>query len=111
MPKPMELPDPIAGFFRAHNTGRTDQFGLLFTTDAIVSDEAHEYRGEAIKSWMDGAISKFHPLRADVTGLVPSGSQIVATAQVSGNFPGSPVQLRYQFTLRDGRIALLNIAP
>jgi hypothetical protein len=31
------------------------------------------------------------------------------TARLTGNFPGSPVTLRYHFTLRDDTIALLEI--
>jgi len=107
----LELPAPIASFFQAHNSGNTEGFLDLFGADAVVADEAHEYRGDAIKAWMDGALSNFHPLHAEVTSVVPSGTQTVAIAQVSGNFPGSPVQLRYQFTLQGGKIAALNIAP
>ncbi len=44
-----ELPPVIAAFFHAHNTGQTDDFNQLFTGDALVSDESHEYRGAAIK--------------------------------------------------------------
>jgi hypothetical protein len=33
------------------------------------------------------------------------------TSQVSGDFPGSPVDLRYSFTLARGRIASLEVAP
>jgi hypothetical protein len=106
----IELPESIDGFFQAHNTGKTDRFEDFFTTDAVVYDEAHEYRGDAIKSWIDDAITKYRPLHAEVISLVPSGSQTVVTAQVSGTFPGSPVQLCYQFTIRDGRIAALGIA-
>lgn len=107
----LELPAPIAGFFQAHNSGKTDACLELFTADAIVADESHEYRGDAIKRWLDDAIANYHPLHGEVTGLQPSGTQTVATALVSGTFPGSPVQLHYRFTLRDGRIAALSIAP
>ena len=107
----IELPGPIAGFFRAHNSGKTDNFLELFTADAVVSDEAHEFRGSAIKEWIDGSIAKYHPLHGEVTHLVPSGSQTVATVQVTGTFPGSPIELRYQFPLRGGKIAVLYIAP
>lgn len=107
----INLPAPIAGFFLAHNSGKTDNFLDLFTADAVVSDEAHEYRGDAIKTWLDSAIANYHPLCGEVIGLMPSGSQTVATAKVSGTFPGSPVQLRYQFTLRDDKIAALKVAP
>ena len=107
----IELPAPITSFFQAHNSGKTDTFLDLFTADAVVADESHEYRGDAIKTWIDDAISKYHPLHAEVTGLLPSGSQTVATARVSGSFPGSPVQLRYRFILRDGKISALSISP
>lgn len=106
-----ELPAPIADFFHAHNSGETDNFLELFTADAVVSDEAHEYRGDAIKTWIDDAIANYHPLHGEVISYLPSGRGTVATAQVSGTFPGSPVQLSYRFTLRDGRIAALSIAP
>jgi hypothetical protein len=36
-----ELPVAIAGFFQAHNSGKTDNFLDLFTADAVVYDEAH----------------------------------------------------------------------
>jgi hypothetical protein len=104
------LPSAIAAFFRAHNTGETDDFNELFTGDAFVCDEEQEYRDAAIKTWMDGAIAKYQPI-ADVTELAEAGGQTIATAQVSGNFPGSPVQLRYKFTLRNGKIAALTIGP
>ena len=37
-----KLPSAIAAFFRAHNTGQTDDFNELFTGDALVSDEQQE---------------------------------------------------------------------
>lgn len=103
-----DLPPAIAAFFQAHNTGQTDDFNNLFTADALVSDEEHQYRGPAIKTWIDGAIAKYQP-HAAITDLTQSGDQTIATAQVSGTFPGSPVQLRYTFTLHEGLIATLTI--
>ena len=104
----IKLPQAIEAFFHAHNTGQTDGFGELFTADATVTDEAHEYRGAAIKAWIDGAIAKYKPV-ADVSDLTEVGGQTIATAQVSGNFPGSPAQIRYKFTLKNDRIAALVI--
>jgi len=102
------LPPVIAAFFHAHNTGKTDDLHQLFTADALVTNEAHEYRGAAIKAWIDGAIAKYKPV-AEVTDLAQVGQQTVATAQVSGNFPGSPARIRYKFTLKNGKIAALAI--
>jgi hypothetical protein len=103
-----ELPSAIAGFFQAYNTGQTDDCNELFTSDAHVSDEQHEYRGAAIKEWIDGAIAKYEP-KVDVTDCAQVGDQKIATAEVRSNFPGSPTQLRYKFTLRDGKIGALAI--
>ena len=105
------LPAPVAGFFQAHDTSKTGNFLDLFTTKAVVSDDSHEYRGEAVRTWIDGANASFHPLHAEVVSLEEDDSLTVATAQVSGAFPGSPVPHRYQFALRNDRIAALSIAP
>jgi hypothetical protein len=104
----IKLPPTIAAFFRAHNTGRTDNFNELFTGDALITDEEHHYRGAAIKEWIDEAIKKYQPV-AEVTDLTEMSGQTIAIAQVSGSFPGSPIQLRYHFTLRNERIAALDI--
>jgi hypothetical protein len=103
-----ELPRPIAAFFQAHNTGKTDDFRALFAEDAVVCDEEHEYRGDAIKAWIDAAVAKYQP-HAEVTNLVPDGEETVATAEVSGTFLGSPVQLCYRFTLNGDKIVALTI--
>jgi len=104
----IELSPTIAAFFRAHNTGQTDAFNELFTDDALVNDEEQDYRGAAIKEWIDGAIAKYKPI-AEPTGVAQMGDGTIVTAQVSGNFPGSPAQLHYNFTLRNGKIAALVI--
>ena len=104
------LPPVIAAFFQAHNTGETADFNQLFTADARVTDEGHEYRGVAIKEWIDGAIAKYRPV-ADVIDLAEVDGRIITTTQVSGNFPGSPAEIRYGFTLVHGKIAALTIGP
>jgi hypothetical protein len=35
----------------------------------------------------------------------------IVTSEVSGNFPGSPLELRYAFILERGKIASLEISP
>ena len=104
----IKLPQVVQAFFHAHNTGQTEGFNHLFTADATVSDEAHEYRGAAIKAWIDSAVVKYKPV-AEVSDLAQVGEQTIATAQVSGNFPGSPAQIRYKFILKNDKIAALTI--
>jgi hypothetical protein len=107
----VKLPPPIVSFFEAFNAHDTDHFVTLFTADALVTDEAQEYRGgTAIKGWIERANAQYKP-KAEVTGLATTGDMIVVTAQISGTFPGSPIQLRHKFTLRDDKIAALTIEP
>ncbi|MFZ4397928.1 MAG: nuclear transport factor 2 family protein [Kiritimatiellia bacterium] len=105
-----ELPPAVVGFFRAHNTGETKDFASLFTAAAVVHDEEREHRGAAIKEWIDKAIEQYKP-QAEVLDAAASGDELTVTAQVSGTFPGSPVQLRYHFTLKGKKIATLSIRP
>ncbi|MFI8566248.1 nuclear transport factor 2 family protein [Rhodococcus sp. NPDC078407] len=79
----------------------------LFAPDAVVEDEGREYHGiDAIRSWR----TEVPQVHYDVLSVVESGSGRMATAQISGDFPGSPVNLAYWFELtQDGRIAVLRI--
>jgi hypothetical protein len=104
----IELPPVIAAFFHATNTREFADFLSLFTADAHVNDEANDYYGAEIAAWIDRATADTKPT-ADVTDITRDGEQFVVTAGVSGNFPGSPVQLRYYFTLKDDKIATLLI--
>jgi hypothetical protein len=106
----LELPPVIAAFFHATNTREFAAFLSLFTAEAHVNDETNDYYGAQIADWIVRATADAKPT-ADVTGITRDGDQFVATAQVSGNFPGSPVTLRYFFTIRDSKIAKLLIKP
>ena len=44
-------------------------------------------------------------------GAHVSGNQTTVTGRVTGDFPGSPVELQYHFTLDGDKIARLEIAP
>lgn len=104
----IELPPVIAAFFHAANTREFAGFLALFTADAHVNDEANDHQGAEIAVWIDRATADTKP-SADVTSITRDGDQCIVTAWVSGNFPGSPVQLRYYFTLQDDKIAGLLI--
>lgn len=103
-----KLPPAIAGFFQAHNSGETGEFPRLFTSDARVSDEHQEYRGSAIKAWLDGAVKKYRP-SAEIIAVDEVGDTTVVRAQVSGDFPGSPAEISYRFVLKGDQIFDLKI--
>ena len=103
-----KLPQPIGDYFQAVNSHHTAAVVAAFAEDALVGDENREYRGAAIKGWSEKVIKEYKP-HAEAIEVAESGDKAVVTAMVSGTFPGSPVQLRYSFTLKDGKIAALRI--
>ena len=108
--EPIDLPAPVAAYFAADTTG-AEAVAQCFTDSAVVIDERQEYGGRtAIARWKAEASSKFR-YTVDRLGAHVSGNQTTVTGRVTGDFPGSPVELEYQFTLEGDKIARLEIAP
>ena len=94
----------------AANNGNADSVALCFAEDAVVRDEGRDMRGRAsIAAWKGENHAKYAavatPLEASGTG-----SELTVVAQVAGTFPGSPLPLRYHFTLGDSTISALEIS-
>ncbi len=103
------LPSTLARYFTATNNHDVDGMLLLFADGAVAKDEGREYRGAvAIREWRRAATAKY-AFRVEPTGVAELDDKTVVTALVSGNFPGAPVSLRYEFTLEDEKIAHLEI--
>jgi hypothetical protein len=108
--EPMDLPAPVAAYFAADTTG-AEAVAQCFTDGGVVVDERQEYRGRtAIARWKAEASAKFR-YTVERRGAHISGDQTTVTGRVTGDFPGSPVDLRYRFTLEGDQIARLEIAP
>jgi len=84
-------------------------FALCFSGDALVHDEGRDHRGlDSIKAWMKETQTKYkyviEPLDASV-----SGNAVNLRARLTGDFPGSPVDLDFKFMLANDKIASLKI--
>ena len=106
----IQLADPIKNYFEISNG--TDPAGLkhCFNTDAVVLDEGGTYQGHAaIAAWFCDTRQKYAFSAKPLSATTQQQHEIV-TAEVSGNFPGSPIELSYTFLLQDGKIQSLKIA-
>ena len=105
---PVVLPKPIANYFAADATDGAE-IANCFTADAVVIDEKKTYTGrEAIAAWKSEASAKYDYV-AEPIAVDDQGDGVIVTAHLTGNFPGSPVDLRYAFTLSGDAIARLEI--
>jgi hypothetical protein len=76
-----------------------------------VKDEGHTYHGRAaIKQWKTDASTKYQ-YTIEPLACEPKDGKIIVTSRLTGNFPGSPVDLRFLFDLEGDRIASLQIIP
>ena len=103
------LPEPLAAYFTAKNKHDIDAMLAPFSEDAVIKDEGQERRGlAAIREWMEETTRKYR-VTVEVRDVAEAHGKAVVTGLVSGNFPGSPAELRYAFTLDGGKVAHLEI--
>ena len=106
----INLPAPISDYLEAD---RTDGDGIAncFTNTAVVKDEGQTHEGrEAIRAWRREASTKYNYVSEPQT-VTQDGDRTVVTSHLTGNFPGSPVDLRFFFRLDGDKIAELEIKP
>jgi len=104
------LPPPIARYLQGVNASDAGVAASSFATTARVHDEGRDHIGtEAIRAWAQDTITRY-ATQLTVEDATSAGDTTVVTARVSGQFPGSPIRLRFSFWLdRDG-ITRLEIA-
>ena len=73
--------------------------------------QGHTYNGRAaIKQWKADASIKYQ-YTSEPLACEQQGGKTVVTSRLTGNFPGSPVNLRFFFGLEGEKIASLEIIP
>ncbi|RDW11855.1 nuclear transport factor 2 family protein [Paracoccus thiocyanatus] len=105
---PITLPAPIAAYSAAdrHDAAAV---AACFCDVATVLDEGKTYVGrEAIRQWKAAASRKFS-YAVEPSAMAEENGRVIVTGHVSGDFPGSPVDLRYDFALDGDLIAGLEI--
>jgi ketosteroid isomerase-like protein len=105
----ISLPEKLAAYFAAVNKHDIDGMLAPFTEDAHVRDEGEDLHERAeIRGWIEKTTAKYG-IHAAVQNVETKGEGLRVSALVSGTFPGSPIILHYDFTLRGGEIAHLEI--
>jgi ketosteroid isomerase-like protein len=105
----LNLPQAIAAYFEAVGGEDGDALVAPFAANAVVSDEAAKHEGHAaIRTWWAEAKAKYHQTTTPLETFA-DGEAIVVRCKVAGDFPNSPIELDFHFTLAGDRIAKLEI--
>ncbi|MEZ7197889.1 nuclear transport factor 2 family protein [Pseudodesulfovibrio karagichevae] len=105
----MNLPPAVKAYFDAANHQDHEALLACFTPDAEVEDENNRYVGRAaIRAWKEESFAKYRPVQ-EPRSAKTDGAVVSVVTTVSGNFPGSPVDLLHEFTLEGDAVARLNI--
>ena len=104
----VQLPPAVAKYFEADGRD-ADAVAACFTEDGVVVDESHTYAGrQAIRQWKESSTKRYQ-YTSKPFAVEDKAGKTVVTSRVTGDFPGSPVDLRYVFVIKGDRIASLEI--
>ncbi|MBJ7472379.1 MAG: nuclear transport factor 2 family protein [Solirubrobacteraceae bacterium] len=108
---PVSLPHPIDAYVAASNSRDAATLASLFAQDAIVHDEGHEYHGpEGVLAWR-ARVDQAFTVTIEPLTISHRDGLTVLRATVAGDFPGSPIELDFDFQLTDEQISGLKIHP
>ncbi len=76
--------------------------------DRLQLSDPDDALGDAIKAWKAAASTQY-TYTTEPFALAQQNGQHIVSSRVSGNFPGSPIDLQYRFRLERGLIVSLEI--
>jgi ketosteroid isomerase-like protein len=105
----LKLPQVLGDYFAAANARDPDRVAACFTEGASVRDEGKNIQGrESIRAWAEESGRKYR-YSADVRSIKQGDGGTVVVAHLTGDFPGSPIDLSYCFKLSGELISDLQI--
>lgn len=105
----IDLPTPIAIYIAAENRGDTEALAQCFAEHAVVRDEGQTIEGlAAIKRWKAETKRKYQHTVEPLACARQADTTIVSN-RLTGNFPGSPIELKFIFRLDGDKITSLEI--
>jgi len=105
----LDAPEPIAAYLAAEEAKDADALSRCFTEDGTVHDEGQDYYGrDSIRQWKQAADAKYRYVLQTVN-VQTFGDLVTVRARLTGEFPGSPVELDHIFKLSNDKIASLEI--
>jgi ketosteroid isomerase-like protein len=105
----LNVPEPVAAYLAAEEAKDADALSRCFTEDGTVHDERQDYHGrDSIRQWKRAADAKYRYVFQAIN-VQTFGDLVTVRARLTGEFPGSPVELDHIFKLSGDKMASLEI--
>ncbi len=105
----LDVPGPVAAYLAAEVAKDADAISCCFTEDGSVYDEGRDYRGrDSIRQWKQEVDTKYRYVLQPIN-VQTHGDKVTVRARLTGEFPGSPIELDDIFSLSNDKIASLEI--
>lgn len=105
----MQLPKVVSNLVKAQNEFDSAAYAGCFSETAVVFDEGETHTGrKEIQHWIDNANKRYRALMIPV-GFEENESESLLKAEVSGDFPGSPIVMTYHLQMENELIKSLKI--
>lgn len=103
----MNLPKVIEELVKAKNSFDSAAFTQCFSETAVVFDEGKTHTGRnEIEQWIDKS-NKEH--QDTMKPLDYDEKEDILSAKVTGSFPQSPIVLKFNFNITEGKIQSLKV--
>lgn len=98
----MELPQVLTALIQAQDDFDSHAYANCFSETAIVEDEKKTYKGRAeIQQWIQKANEDY---QTKIKPLEYSKSEQMLSAEISGTFEGSPLEIKFYYKIDNGLI-------
>jgi uncharacterized protein (TIGR02246 family) len=105
----LDVPEAVAEYLAAEEAKDADALASCFTEDGTVHDEGQDYHGrDSIRQWKQAADAKYRCVFQTIN-VQTFGNLVTVRARLTGEFPGSPVELDHIFKLSGDKMASLEI--
>jgi hypothetical protein len=105
----LNVPPVVAEYLSAERVKDASRLSLCFAENGVVHDEGRDRCGrQAIQQWKEEVDAKYRYVSEPLAASVHEDT-VTVRARLTGDFPGSPVEVSQVFTVDGGKIVSLEI--
>ena len=105
----LNVPAIVAEYLDAERANDANRLSSCFSEHGVVHDEGRERRGhDAIRQWKEEADAKYRYVSEPIAASIHEDS-VTVRSKLTGDFPGSPVEVNQVFKLAADKIVSLEV--